>query len=122
MRVYLAGGMSDGWQAQMADPAITFLDPRTWQDDDPAVYTRRDLEAIRSADAVLAYMDSANPSGYGMSLEVGFAHALGIPVVFVDAMQSDWRGRYFGMVRSVSTVARSTGEAVLYLKDLKRAI
>ena len=116
MKVYLAGGMQDGWQDRFSGD-FEFLDPRSWSDPDPATYTARDLDAIRQADAVLAYMDSANPSGYGLSLEVGFAHALGKPVVFVDALGVDWRSRYFGIVRSVSRVVGGVDEALAALRD-----
>lgn len=121
MKVYLAGGMQDGWQDRFSAD-FELLDPRSWQDPDPVVYTARDLAAIRDADAVLAYMDSANPSGYGLSLEVGFAHALGKPVVFVDVIGADWRSRYFGMVRSVSTVVRSIDDALIVLEHISHGL
>ena len=117
MKVYLAGGLSDDWQDRVPD-GFEFLDPRTWQDPDPKVYTARDLAAIRESDAVLAYMSSGNPSGFGMSLEVGYAAALGKPIVFVDDIQCDWRSRYFGMVRSVSHVVPTFETAIDWLRGL----
>lgn len=110
MKIYLAGGMQDGWQdavavAQLAiGKPIELLDPRTINAgiDDPRIYTEHDLAAIRGADAVLAYMDSANPSGFGMSVEVGYAYGIGKPVAFVDCIGGDWRSRYFGMHRTMA--------------------
>ena len=114
MKVYLAGGMhgklSEAIRLACSDHDwIEWLDPASWQDQfpEPAQYTKRDLAAITEADVVVAFMDPSNPSGYGMLLEVGYAHALGKPICFVDLLGSDWRSKYFGMVRSV---ARSIAE------------
>ena len=121
MKVYLAGGLSCDWQDRV--PAHwELLDPRSWQDPDPAVYTERDLTAIRAADVVLAYMSSANPSGFGMSLEVGYAHALGKRVLFVDEIGGDWRSRYFGMHRSICEVHTSLDAAIAALRDAPQTI
>ena len=56
-------------------------------------------------------MDSFNPSGYGMSLEVGYAKGKNKPILYIDNMTTDYRNKYFGMVRSVSTVVHSVKEA-----------
>ena len=104
-KVYLAGGLASDWQHQIisASSNIEFLDPRTWQHPSPAVYTERDLAAIRMSDAVFAFMSSANPSGYGMSLEIGYAHALKKPIIFCDLLKEDWRRKYFGMAKVCAT-------------------
>ena len=101
--------MKDGWQDKALAvlkryPSVEVLDPRSWANLCPNAYeyTRRDLNAIASCDAVLAYMDSSNPSGFGMSLEIGYAYAKEKHVFFVDAISQDWRSRYFDMVRTVS--------------------
>ena len=101
--VYLAGGMKSAWQDRVIDccRGITFLDPRSHGLADEAAYTQWDLDAIRQCDLVLAYMDTVNPSGFGLSLEVGFAYALGKPVWYVCEDSSE-RQRYFGMVRACS--------------------
>lgn len=116
MLVYLAGGLRTGWQDDVV--GVRVLDPRTWQDHDPAVYTARDLAALRGCDAVLAYMDASNPSGFGLSLEVGYAHALGKPIAFVDAMGCDPRARYFAMLREIAQVFTDIGAATAWLKGL----
>jgi nucleoside 2-deoxyribosyltransferase len=106
MIIYLAGGMRDGWQELFSEllKEHELLDPRSWSDPDPAVYTARDLEAIRRCDVVLAYMSSSNPSGFGMSVEIGFAYGLGKKIVFVDHIKNDWRSQYFGMHRQMADV------------------
>ena len=114
MKIYLAGGMKDGWQDRAIDLFYkhAILDPRSWSDPNPAIYTERDLEAIRRADCVLVYMASNNPSGFGLSVELGYAYALGKEIVFCDEIRDDWRSPYFGMHREMATrVCHSIEEA-----------
>ena len=114
MIIYLAGGMRDGWQDRVR-PLLgsnVVLDPRSWGSPDPAVYTMRDLQGVREADVVLVHMSSSNPSGFGLSVELGYAYALGKRIVFCDEIASDWRTGYFGMHREMATVVcRSLEEA-----------
>jgi len=106
MIIYLAGGMKDGWQDKVAPLLVghELLDPRSWSTPDPVVYTARDLEAVRKCDCVLVHMSSSNPSGFGLSVELGYAYALGKRIVFCDEIKSDWRSGYFGMHRQMATV------------------
>ena len=86
------------------------LDPNSHKLTDEKSYTEWDLNAIRECNCVVAFMDSSNPSGYGMSLEIGYAHGLGKTVIYLDALGNDWRQKYFGMVRSVSRTVQSIAE------------
>lgn len=124
-KVYLAGGLSNDWQDAIKDQLkdVKFLDPRSWQDPDPKVYTDRDLEAIRKSDAIFAFMSSSNPSGYGMSLEIGYAFALQKPIVFCNLPKDDWRQRYFGMAQTCATyVCESVQEAAGALIAVQREL
>lgn len=112
MKVYLAGGMKGGWPEHPALQTHELLDPRSWSCEDPAEYTARDLAAIREADAVLVYMDSRNPSGFGLSVELGYAYGIGKRVLFVDQIGGDWRSPYFGMHRTMAETYCSIEEAV----------
>jgi nucleoside 2-deoxyribosyltransferase len=78
------------------------LDPRSWSDPTPAIYTARDLQAIRNCDCLLVHMASSNPSGFGLSVELGFAYAIGKRIIFCDEISSDWRSNYFGMHREMA--------------------
>ena len=120
-RVYLAGGMKDGWQDRfmLTLDGVEYFDPRTHGLTDPAAYTEWDLRHVRLADAVVAYMDPANPSGYGLSLEIGYAHALGKRIVFIDAFGADWRGKYFDMHRQLCEVAPSIAHAQAIIQKCK---
>ena len=106
-KAYLAGGMRGDVSRQIQETCgalLKFLDPKSWEQEfpSPSQYTARDLAAIQEADYVIAFMGPDNPSGYGMSLEVGYAHALKKPIIFLDLLGNDWRSKYFDMVRQVA--------------------
>lgn len=101
--IYLAGGQKSTWQDAFinSECEVDWVDPRTHGLIHEKDYTAWDLAGIRRSQHLIAYLDEANPSGFGMSLEIGFAHALGIPVWYVCEERTG-RQRYFGMVRAVS--------------------
>lgn len=120
LRIYLAGGMKSNWQDTVMNvcPMHEYIDPRTHGLTTEDEYTKWDLDGVRGSDLVFAYMDTANPSGFGMSLEVGFAKALGIPVWYVCEDASE-RQKYFGMVRACADRKFSClAEAVAELMDI----
>lgn len=104
MKIYLAGGFRSGWQQKViiSLSGHEFLDPSAHGIKDPIAYTRWDLDAIRSTDAVMAYMERDNPAGYSLALEVSFAHALGKKVILIEEHADPQREKYFAMVRAVS--------------------
>ncbi len=104
MNIYLAGGMKSQWQDRVisALPQYSFVDPRGHGLSEEKAYTEWDLRGIRDSQIVLAYMDSANPSGFGLSLEVGYAKALGRTIFYVCEDDTP-RQKYFGMVRACAT-------------------
>jgi len=118
-RIYLAGGFRSKWQAEATSRLAGFfelLDPSAHNINDPAEYTRWDLEAVRQSDIVLANMEASNPGGYSLALEVGFAKALGKRIVLVDQIEEQSVKRYFEMVRQCSErVFPTLGEALDYL-------
>lgn len=102
IKIYLAGGLNTGWQDEILGIGgdYTYIDPRAWQSGaTPEQYTTRDLAAIEDSHWVIAYMDSKNPSGFGLSVEIGYAKALRKKIIFVDLMKNDYRSRYFDMHR-----------------------
>lgn len=107
MIVYLAGDMRSGWQDRLKSllPSdVETIDPRSHGLTDPAAYTRWDLDGVRRAAVVVAYMDPSNPAGFGLAIEAGYAYGLGKSIIFVDQMGADWRSRYFDMLRQIATV------------------
>lgn len=117
--VYLAGGMRGvDWQAEVAKRLHGWIifDPRECKSTDPHVYTEWDLNHIDKARVVLAYMETGNPSGFGMSWEMGYARAKNKHVVFVDALGDDKRSKYFDMHRVTSYTFKTLDEAADYLR------
>ena len=100
MKIYLAGGMKGTWQDRIREvlPNHTCYDPRDHNLSNPVDYTKWDLDHVKKADLIFAVFTKDNPSGFGMSLEIGYAHALGIPIVLVDEQGS----KSWAMAREMS--------------------
>jgi len=116
MKIYLAGGMRTAWQDEVIarlPSGHTIFDPRTHGLTEPSDYTRWDLDRVAESDILVAGMGAENPSGFGLSVEVGYAHALGKPVIFYDALGDDVRSRYFGMHRVIAARVASSIEEVV---------
>lgn len=64
--------------------SLFFFDPREHNIRDPAGYTAVDLAWIEQSDLIFAYLEASNPGGPNMAFEMGYAHALGIPIVFIN--------------------------------------
>ncbi|WP_354565955.1 nucleoside 2-deoxyribosyltransferase domain-containing protein [Herbaspirillum seropedicae] len=122
-KIYLAGGFRSNWQALVVARlagSFELLDPSAHNIQDPAEYTRWDLEAVRQSDIVLANMEASNPGGYSLALEVGFARALGKRIFMVDQIENPSVRRYFEMVRQCSDrVFPSLDEALDHLFRLR---
>lgn len=121
--VYLSGGHYSGWQDRVISEATRFeyKDPSKNGLTDPRLYTEWDLEAIRRSDIVFAYLEEANPGGYGLSLEVGYAAALGKLIIFIDekSVKDEEVGRYLKILRETSNVVfDSLSDGISYLNSL----
>lgn len=105
MHVYLAGGMDGDWQdtVMRGAPQHTYFDPRTHELTDPLLYTRWDLSRVAQADVVFAYIDDDNPSGIGMSAEIGYAYALGKIIILADRASA----RKYNFIRAISDITCS---------------
>lgn len=116
--IYLAGGFRSGWQARAKEYLLDFylLDPSLHNLEDPKEYTEWDLNAVRNSDIVLANMESTNPGGYALALEVGFAKALSKYIILVDQIEDPKVDRYFEMVRQVADIVfDDLGSALRYV-------
>jgi nucleoside 2-deoxyribosyltransferase len=118
MKVYLSGGMYSGWQEKAKGllwHRIKVLNPCESGQTTPAEYTLWDIEAVKNADALLVYFEDDNPSGIGLSLEMGIAVALGIPVILVDDM-NDKRTQI--LRQSASLICADLDQAAEYIKAM----
>lgn len=117
MIVYLAGGMRGAWRNEVKklSDEVTWLDPCDHGLKDEWEYALWDLQAIKGCDIVFAYLETDNPGGEGLNLEIGFAHGLGKYVILVDGK---WH-RYGGMARSVASVThRSLTKGIEFLEKM----
>ena len=102
MKIYLAGGIGSDWQDKVIETASNneYLDPRRHYDTDEKVYTQLDLAEIKKADIIFAYLEANNPAGHNLAFELGFAHALGKQIIFVN--ENKRFEKYIGMLKAVS--------------------
>lgn len=102
MKVYLAGNVHTNWRYQVTEacPDIEFLQP--YKDDrgrfvrtdegtsllPPSHFTLRDLLFVRECDVVLGFITEYGEHNrhHGLMIELGYAKALGIPIVLVCYM------------------------------------
>ena len=108
-KVYLAGGFHSGWQESVIEECsnrFVFFDPRVHSLGGSKEYTSWDLHHVSQCDILFAFMEPTNPSGFGLSLEVGFARALNKTIILVDGKSSSNQefGNYFKMIRESSNV------------------
>ena len=108
-KVYLAGGMKSGWQDNIIERfknKFIFFNPRDHKLDNPIEYTLWDLHFVKESDILFAFMEKENPSGFGLTLELGFAKALNKTIILVDersAVNESFANR-FKIVRESSSV------------------
>jgi len=83
-KVYLAGGHHSDWRDTVKKiKTVEFFDPKLKPNKRWSEYGTWDEHYIKQCDICFAYMDKANPSGYGMAAEIGYAKASGKTVIFV---------------------------------------
>ncbi len=86
-RVYLAGGMKSDWQNIVLNRLSNFFifyNPQDHNLEKETEYTIWDLHFVKSSDIIFAYMAKDNPSGYGLTLEIGYACALNKTIILID--------------------------------------
>tara|TARA_R110001583_G_scaffold194648_1_gene366095 strand:- start:20782 stop:21870 length:1089 start_codon:yes stop_codon:yes gene_type:complete len=121
--VYLSGGHRSGWQEKVKSSVkkFNYLDPSQTGIIDPKLYTEWDLQAIKNSEIIFAYFEGNNPSGYGLSLELGYAAAYGKFIILVDEKSSSTPeiSRYIKIVRETANVVfDDLDSAIRYLKNL----
>ncbi|MBA5865396.1 MAG: hypothetical protein GDA67_01720 [Nitrospira sp. CR1.3] len=125
LKVYLAGGFQSGWQetVKRSVPSLDYFDPRLHGLKAKAEYSAWDLEAVRRSDCIFAYLEATNPGGYALSVEVGFAKALGKFVILVEEKSSvDSEGaRYLEMLTEAAQVTFKTlQEGINFLEEYRK--
>lgn len=124
-KVFLSGGFNTNWQSKIIKrfkEAFIYFNPREHGLKESCLYTAWDLHFVRECDIVFAYMESSNPSGFGIALEVGAASILGKTIILVDEKSSSDEvfAKYFKIVQeSSSVVFQNFDEGIAYLEKYK---
>jgi nucleoside 2-deoxyribosyltransferase len=123
-KVYLAGGFKTNWQSKVIEgsgDSLIFFNPREHGlEADSKQYTAWDIFHVKKCDILFAYMESTNPSGYGLCLELGYAKALGKMIILVDEKSSkdDSFAKYFKMAwESSDVVFENIDEGIKFLSS-----
>lgn len=121
-KVFLSGGFRSNWQkkviTRLGDDFI-FYNPREHKLDNPVDYTTWDIHFVKECDILFAYMETTNPSGYGIAFEAGLALGLNKTIILVDersAVEPSF-ANYFNIVRHASgSTFTSLDEGIDYLQ------
>ena len=116
--VYLAGNLHTEWRSRLKSMlvgvSIEFLEPK--QGGTPSQFTPRDLVLIRRCDMLLAFLEEWDHSEacrhIGTSAEIGYAHALGKPIILVNAWNQRIGSFEFLEAMAVSVVKYPTRSGV----------
>lgn len=122
MKIYLAGGMKSNWQSNVKSKFANnfiFFNPQDHKLEKPKDFTCWDLHFVNQADIVFAYLEKDNPSGYGLTLEIGYAKALNKTIILVDERSKVDRSfsNYFNIVRESANVVFEDFESGLRYLD-----
>lgn len=125
IKIYLAGGLRSGWQDKLKAtlPQIDFISPLDKDDKSMNVYEYGtwDLHHIKYCDLVFAYMEKTNPSGIGLSCEIGFAYGIGKTVIAVLEPENEYmKDSYLQFIKKVSHLCFDNLEqGIKYLSNFK---
>ena len=129
-KIYLAGGMNQSnWQGKVIDSVkdkdYIFFNPRLHKLDTVKEYTLWDLHYVSKCDLLFAYMQKDNPSGYGLTLEIGYARGLNLPVILVDERSrydKDFSNSFKFIRESSSIVFDNFHDGLELLKNFKNGV
>lgn len=108
-KVFLSGGFRSNWQTKVIEALaekFIFFNPREHGLEPSDSYTIWDIHFIKECDIFFAYMEATNPSGYGLSFELGVAYALNKTIILIDERsgKDETFARYFKIVYKPSGV------------------
>ena len=92
-KIYLAGGWGKFRNIVMNDTDADWLNPEVMTD--RTNWFELETEAIRNSDGLICWFEKSNPSGFGMTFEMGMAYALNKPYLLI--IESEEMIRKFSM-------------------------
>ncbi len=125
-KVYLSGGLGNDWHGPIIDrfkEKFIFFNPRTHGLDHHSEYTPWDLHYVQQCDILFAYIEETNQSGYGLTLELGYARASNKTIILVDersAVDPDFEKRFLIVRQSSSRVFDDLPSGLNFLEAFTR--
>ena len=111
-KVYLAGGWSDWREKFTSELTAEWLNPVLYTNEKD--WFKLETNAISDCDCMIAFFGDNNPSGFGMTFEMGMAFALKKPYILVVGLTC----YSFSMQRAGAEFHCSTiQEAIEYIKQ-----
>jgi nucleoside 2-deoxyribosyltransferase len=106
-KIYLSGGFRSNWQEKLIQEfhgQCIIFNPRAHFLENHNDYWAWDIHFVNECDILFAYMESENPSGFGLTLEIGLAYGLGKTIILVDEKsKSDEKfEKYFRIVKDTA--------------------
>ncbi len=121
-KIFLSGGFKSNWQSRVVEELgdrFIFFNPRGHGLEHSDSYTTWDIHFVKECDILFAYMEESNPSGYGLSFELGIAYALNKTIILIDekSIHDKQFEKYFKILHRPSGVVLSKlSEGVDYLR------
>jgi hypothetical protein len=130
LKVFLSGGMNESnWQQEVINivgqDGYIYFNPREHLLSNANEYTMWDLFYVKNCDVLFAYMQKENPSGFGLTLEIGYAAALGKQIILVDEKSSfdeKFEQKFKIVHESSSIVFESFSDGINFLKNIRNGI
>lgn len=122
LKVFLSGGFKSNWQSKIIDECkddFIFFNPKEHNIKESQLYTTWDIHFVKECDIMFAYMEETNPSGYGLTFELGVAYALNKTIILIDEKSDKDKvfDKYFQMIQnSANVMFDSLDEGVKFLK------
>ena len=109
----------------MGKQNFVFYNPREHSLTNSEEYTFWDLFYVKQSDILFAYMQNDNPSGIGLTLEVGYARAMDKSIILIDERSQNDKifASRFQIVRESSTIVfDNLDDGISFLKKIKNGI
>lgn len=121
-KVFLSGGFKSNWQSRVIEELneqFVFFNPREHNLEHSDFYTTWDIHFVKECDIFFAYMESSNPSGYGLAFELGVAYSLNKTIILIDEKSGYEKSfaKYFKILhKSSGVVIDNLNDGIEYLK------
>jgi len=128
INVFLSGGLKTNWQKNIIETLnekFIFFNPFDHGLIDADHYTIWNIHFIKQCDIFFAYMEESNPSGYGLSFELGLAFGLNKTIILVDerSKKDEIFKNYFKILYNPSNIVfDNLADGIAFLESFNRTL